>query len=899
MLNANILNGGNVSNSRGSTSSTQLGIIFTASNFPTIAEANASVGQGYYLIAADVTDNDPTKTNTGQSFTEGQQVFWNGEDAYVVGSFQLPIASSTTLGGIKVGANLTIDPITGALSANAGTQVGIATIPLNSGLNNIDLTAIEEPVINFVVGTGPAPRTLNSLIMTAGQQKLLVFANGLRINSGPSLKVQGDAPIDTALGDSAIASGNSLGAGEINAYFKIDGTAVTPSPIPLTAPNIIGGSKLAKNTGLVDDNQEYYPLLQISEDTSSGPFDEILLSKTSAWIRYLSPFTLADLNYKLPDAFSALGADFQGVTFKIVNLSSSNKAIVKLNSDTELCSVNPKQAALITLLDASTLDGVWQVDIVNSSVKNNFDAAVAPSYSDDSTLGYSIGSNWYNLADSELYTCLDNAATSALWVKIYPQNLATPTISISSTPYSVSPAQSNYTFTNGSMLSDLVINLPAATSRSLNFKFAATNSSYKITLVPNGSDAIASGSNNLTSLEVAGVGSLVSLQSFKDGQYTSQFQGGSLKNISALEFAGAGRRIKGKFSGTPYSDRTIFESNDPIADFTYVGAKPKNANNDSGWVCYNKDDVDNASFIIMRASLSNTEILSSKNGTGEVVPCRIRVDDQINALFKTDGSTETQSLSIAGSGKTLKGNFGDPILANKTFIVSNYGDGDTYVPLAPQLPGGYCGVQYFSDPDISNCHAVGFYTSAAYYNFLLSSFGAGTIKPFRIIDSNGVSSKVYLQTDPSDGSIKITKLKQSEFADDNTNMLYFKPYVTITAAQLNAGYNLLPALDFGKQYVICDLSVNGVGLTTIATGDPFIYFGNSASPFGVAFVDCSKPEYAINKGMALNTPGFYAQGSSALQAGLGDSNPLIVRSSAGLMATGSVFINVTYKIINS
>jgi len=40
----------------------------------------------FYTIAANVTDNDPTKTNTGQSFIQDDEIVWNGTDWTVVGT---------------------------------------------------------------------------------------------------------------------------------------------------------------------------------------------------------------------------------------------------------------------------------------------------------------------------------------------------------------------------------------------------------------------------------------------------------------------------------------------------------------------------------------------------------------------------------------------------------------------------------------------------------------------------------------------------------------------------------------------------------------------------------------------------------------------------------------------
>src|SRR5271157_3386917 len=51
------------------------GAIAVASDFPTAA----AVQTGWvYAITANVTDNNPAKTNTGLSFLAGDEIVWNG-----------------------------------------------------------------------------------------------------------------------------------------------------------------------------------------------------------------------------------------------------------------------------------------------------------------------------------------------------------------------------------------------------------------------------------------------------------------------------------------------------------------------------------------------------------------------------------------------------------------------------------------------------------------------------------------------------------------------------------------------------------------------------------------------------------------------------------------------------
>jgi hypothetical protein len=59
------------------------GEITLPADFPTSEDV---VNGWFYEIKADVTDDDATKTNTGQSFLEGDEIAWNGTDWTKIGS---------------------------------------------------------------------------------------------------------------------------------------------------------------------------------------------------------------------------------------------------------------------------------------------------------------------------------------------------------------------------------------------------------------------------------------------------------------------------------------------------------------------------------------------------------------------------------------------------------------------------------------------------------------------------------------------------------------------------------------------------------------------------------------------------------------------------------------------
>lgn len=50
-----------------------------------------------------------------------------------------------------------------------------------------------------------------------------------------------------------------------------------------------------------------------------------------------------------------------------------------------------------------------------ASAKNKFDATIAPTTSDDSSAGYSVGSRWINVTADKEYVCLDATASAAVW----------------------------------------------------------------------------------------------------------------------------------------------------------------------------------------------------------------------------------------------------------------------------------------------------------------------------------------------------------------------------------------------------------------------------------------------------------------------------------------------------
>ena len=104
------------------------GDIAVAADFPTPLEVQ--VGHLYY-ITANVTDNDPTKTNTGQSFLAGESIVWNASGSWTnLGQGNL---TPEQLNKLTNGANY-YGEINLSSPAKTGLVDGATVLPLEDGV---------------------------------------------------------------------------------------------------------------------------------------------------------------------------------------------------------------------------------------------------------------------------------------------------------------------------------------------------------------------------------------------------------------------------------------------------------------------------------------------------------------------------------------------------------------------------------------------------------------------------------------------------------------------------------------------------------------------------------------------------------------------------------------------
>lgn len=107
------------------------------SDFPTLAEVFLGAT---YRIGTNVIDNDPSKTNTGQSFLAGQEIFWNGTNWTIAGDTALWGDNLIDLYPISAGRNINL--LTGGLKdSNVTTAIKLGD-SLNTSFDTSNKTII-------------------------------------------------------------------------------------------------------------------------------------------------------------------------------------------------------------------------------------------------------------------------------------------------------------------------------------------------------------------------------------------------------------------------------------------------------------------------------------------------------------------------------------------------------------------------------------------------------------------------------------------------------------------------------------------------------------------------------------------------------------------------------------
>ncbi len=292
------------------------GVINVPADFPTLIEVQVG---WMYVIGTNVTDNDPTKTNTGQSFLAGDEIIWNGTNWTLIGSSAIWVDDGTDVKTALTPRN--IDLQTGGLKDQFATTAVKFSDASNTSFNTTNKTVIGA--VNEVKADIPI-----SIVNSSNSSHPNFFA-GLQINAdGQTAFTISQAPINNQAfklylnGQLAIESVD----------YTLSGTTLTWIGTALVKPTIADGPD--ELTATINDTAggSSNPTVYFLPHTNSNEqqFRTRSISGTGSWnFTFVIPpdfSSLVALNVIMSPTAGAAGSG------KDVDLTSSYGGIGEINN---------------------------------------------------------------------------------------------------------------------------------------------------------------------------------------------------------------------------------------------------------------------------------------------------------------------------------------------------------------------------------------------------------------------------------------------------------------------------------------------------------------------------------------------------------------------------------------
>ncbi len=208
-----------------------MGNISVASDFPTSAQVQEN---DIYRVLAGVTDNDVTKTNTGDSFVAGDEIMWDGAGWALLGNYVSLLGTNNTWtgtnafnGGISVSGDITF----------TGSSLNTLTTNSSDGSDSKEIT---------IAGGGAYGPTRGSGIAVIGNEYATIGGD-LELMAGDSA-VSGAIKhyVGNGAGGAFLAVKTERTTGVTGFYGGIDCFALTHLHYAVT----IGGNATADAVGL-------------------------------------------------------------------------------------------------------------------------------------------------------------------------------------------------------------------------------------------------------------------------------------------------------------------------------------------------------------------------------------------------------------------------------------------------------------------------------------------------------------------------------------------------------------------------------------------------------------------------------------------------------------------------
>jgi hypothetical protein len=352
------------------------GISVTGSPVTTSGSIGVSLSLGANLTYNTSTQQiDATDTDTTYSVatTSADGLLSSADKSKLDGvatnanNYALPIAAANSLGGIKVGANLTINNSTGVLDAtDTDTTYSVATTSADGLLSSTDKSKLD----------GIAVSANNYALPIAATNSLGGIKVGANLTINNSTGVLDATDTDTTYSAATTSADGLMSSTD---KTKLDGIATNANnyALPIATANDLGGFKVGTNltinstTGVLDatDTDTTYSVATTSADGLMSSSDKTKLDSVA---------TSAN-NYSLPTASSSvLGGIKVGA-----NLTITNGVLDATDTDTTYSVATTSATGLMSSTDKTKLDGI-------AANANNYSLPIA---SASALGGFKVGTN--------------------------------------------------------------------------------------------------------------------------------------------------------------------------------------------------------------------------------------------------------------------------------------------------------------------------------------------------------------------------------------------------------------------------------------------------------------------------------------------------------------------------
>lgn len=211
-------------------------------------------------------------------------------------------------------------------------------------------------------------------------------------------------------------------------------------------------------------------------------------------------------------------------------------------------------------------------------------------------------------------------------------------------------------------------------------------------------------------------------------------------SIESLTFSGTGRRITGDFTTPTLANRVLFQTS-TTNGLTGIGILPNGTSTTALLNLYAGSDPANASFFQSRCDGATSQLISSANGTGTILPISVQIGGTEALRIDTSRNVSIASgnLTFSGAGQRITGDFSNGTIANRVLFQTSAANSATSVGAIPNGIGGSANFVACNGPDPANASRALLYANATEIALRSDVTGTGTYLPL-LFFTNGAEA---------------------------------------------------------------------------------------------------------------------------------------------------------------